>query len=288
MSESPLQPMQSKSGTVKEYPFQRELTAALEAVALAGREVLQRYTTFTKVPDAPADISTEADRQAQELILQHLLQTFPGDAFSAEEATATLAGVSRIGERLWVVDPIDGTRGFARKNGEFSLMVAFVAGGRVGVGVVYQPVPDRLTYAVRGGGCWRRDGGGAPQVCRVSTVQDLSAATLVQTRSRNPDQPTRVVQALRPGRVLETYSAGIKLALVARGEADVYPNTYDAFHDWDICAGHLLVEEAGGRVTGLAGEELHYGLPGARQEQGLLATNGLLHAAALQALSQMK
>jgi 3'-phosphoadenosine 5'-phosphosulfate (PAPS) 3'-phosphatase len=119
--------------------------------------------------------------------------------------------------------------------------------------------------------------------CQVSTVDTLAAATLTQSRSRSPDQPTRPVRLLRPARVVETYSAGIKLALVARGEADVYVNTYDAFHDWDICAGHLLVEEAGGRVTGLAGQELRYGLPGALQANGLLASNGRLQDAALAA-----
>ena len=90
--------------------------------------------------------------------------------------------------------------------------------------------------------------------------------------------------ALRPARVIESYSAGIKLALVARGEADLYLNTYDTYHDWDICAGQILVEEAGGRVTNLLGQEPRYGLPGAVQRHGLLATNGVLHEAALAAL----
>jgi 3'(2'), 5'-bisphosphate nucleotidase len=86
--------------------------------------------------------------------------------------------------------------------------------------------------------------------------------------------------------VVETYSAGVKLARVARGEADLYVNTYAAFHDWDICAGDILVTEAGGRVTGLAGEELLYGLPGAWQRHGLLASNTPLHEAALQRLKR--
>jgi 3'-phosphoadenosine 5'-phosphosulfate (PAPS) 3'-phosphatase len=90
---------------------------------------------------------------------------------------------------------------------------------------------------------------------------------------------------LGPKRVVETYSAGIKLALVARAEADLYVSTYDTFHDWDLCAGHILVEEAGGTVTGLRGEELRYGLPGAWQRDGLLATNGLLHLAAVEKLA---
>ena len=68
---------------------------------------------------------------------------------------------------------------------------------------------------------------------------------------------------MQPEQVVETYSASVKLTRVARGEADLYVNTYAAFHDGDICAGQVLVEEAGGKVTGLAGEELRYGLPGA-------------------------
>jgi 3'(2'), 5'-bisphosphate nucleotidase len=266
--------------------YDAELRIALDAAGNAALDVLNRYAAFTRIPDAPASISTEADRAAQEIVLQTIRRAFPDDALCAEEATPTLADAVRTGERLWIVDPIDGTRGFARKNGEFSVMVAFVEDGRIALGVVVEPARERLTWAVREGGCWRSDGGGEPTPCRVRAVATLAEATLAQSRPRNPDPPTFPVRVLRPARVVETCSAGIKLALVARGEADVYANTYDAFSDWDICAGHLLVEEAGGRVTGLGGQELRYGLPGARQTNGLLATNGLLHEAAVMALRQ--
>ena len=82
------------------------------------------------------------------------------------------------------------------------------------------------------------------------------------------------MQSLKPERVVETYSAGVKLALVARGEVDLYVNTYAEFHDWDIAAGHLLVTKPAGTVTGLHGEALRYRTEGAWQRQGLLATNG--------------
>src|SRR4051794_23146395 len=149
-------------------PYERELDAARDAAAEAGRIILAAYADFEAIPDARADISTEADRQAQEAILGHLHRRFPGDALCAEEPTPTPAAAAPTGPRLWVVDPIDGTRGFARKNGEFSVMVAFVEEGRIGLGVVLEPVPGRLTYAVRGGGCWRRDKGGEPVRCRVT------------------------------------------------------------------------------------------------------------------------
>ena len=266
-------------------PYEQELTLALTSATAAARRILELYEAFTAIPDARADISTQADRDSQELILQAVRAAFPGDALCAEEATPTLASAPRAGRRVWVVDPIDGTRGFAQKNGEFSVMIALVEDGQAAVGVVLEPASWRYTYAVKGGGCWRRDGeGGEPRPCRVSTTADLAHATLTQSRSK-PGVVTKQVQALKPGRVVETHSAGVKLAKVARGEADLYVNHYPNFHDWDIAAGHVLVEEAGGRVTGLRGQAIRYGAaPGADQRLGLLASNGLLHESALAGL----
>ena len=263
----------------------RELEVALEAARSASRFLLEAYEHFQVIPDAPSNITTDADRQSQEIILQTIRQAFPGDALCAEEATATLQGSIHTGARLWIVDPIDGTRGFARKNGEFSVMIGFVEKGKIGVGVVAQPAVGRLTYAVRGQGCWRLDGEEkTPTRCHVTVVAELTKCTLTQSRSRDPNKRSRWADALAPARIVESYSAGIKLALIARGEADVYLNTYEAFHDWDICAGDILVSEAGGQVTGTGGQVLQYGLPGAWQKNGLLATNGRLHPAALQIL----
>jgi 3'(2'), 5'-bisphosphate nucleotidase len=267
---------------------ERELEAALDAAGRAGRVILDAYTKFKAIPDAPIDISTEADRQGQETILHHLKKLFPGDALCAEEQTPAAVGVPTVGPRLWVVDPIDGTRGFARKNGEFSVMVAFVEDGRIAVGVVLEPAKERCTYAARGQGCWRRDGDREPIACRVSSSTDLGSAVMVQSHSRKPGVPSRMAQAVQPARVVETYSAGIKLAMVARGEVDLYVNDYTQFHDWDIAAGHILVSEAGGTVTGLHGQTLQYGLPEAWQRFGLLGSNGHVHAEALARLKDIK
>jgi 3'(2'), 5'-bisphosphate nucleotidase len=262
--------------------YQRELTTALGAARLAAEAILDCYAEFQVVPDAPAEISTEADRRSQDIILDCLHRSFPDDALCAEEASALLQRVARQGARQWVVDPIDGTRGFARKNGEFSVMIGFVDQGRVALGVVLEPAFHRLTYAAREHGTWMQDGDAPARRCRVSATERLADATLIQSRSsgRRP----AYVAAIGPAAISETYSAGIKLARVARGEADLYVNTYAEFHDWDVCAGHLLVEEAGGRVSGLAGEEVRYGLADAVQRHGLLATNGVLHEAAIAAL----
>ncbi len=266
--------------------FERELAVALEAARLAGDYLLREYEAFARMESAPADISTHADKGSQEIILKHLHQAFPNDALCAEEATESLRNVACVGRRTWIVDPIDGTRGFVVKNGEFSIMIGFVEAGQIGVGVVYQPVAERLTYANLGGGCWRQDGSATPVQCRVTPVTVLEHATLTQSRSRTPGKRSKWAEALRPAKIVESYSAGIKLALVARGDADVYLNTYEAFHDWDICAGHLLVHEAGGKVSGTGGQVLVYGSEGAWQRDGLLATNGSLHELAVKIIQE--
>ena len=264
--------------------YETELDAALDAADAAGAELLRMYADFQRIPDAPADISTEADHRAQEIILAQLQRQFPTDAYCAEERTDALNDRPSAGARLWIIDPIDGTRGFARKNGEFSVMIGFVENGTIGAGVVLEPARNRLTYASRSGGCWKRDGQVEPVRIRVSETPRIADATLTRSRSK-ADSTSHRIGALAIARVLESYSAGIKLAFVARGEADVYVNYYRAFHDWDICAGHILVEEAGGKVTGLADERLQYGQAGALQQHGLLASNGRIHDEALKAVA---
>lgn len=257
-----------------------ELTAALEAAEQAGALIRREYVSFAAIPDAPASISTYVDQASQELILDHLHTRFPNDALCAEEKTPPLHDVPHTGGRVWVVDPIDGTRGFARKTGQFSVMVGLLIDGQPVLGVVLEPAIDRTTYAWVGGGCWTRVGDGTSVRCSVSSRAKLSESILTQSWSK-PGQPTKPVQALGPKGVIETYSGGVKLAIVARGEADVYANTYERFFDWDICAGHVLVTEAGGLVTDLSGGPIEYQGPDFAQTHGLLATNGRMHAEAI-------
>jgi 3'(2'), 5'-bisphosphate nucleotidase len=265
--------------------FDTELAAALEAVGRAGELIRREYEAFAAIPDAPASISTHADRASQELILTFLHAHFPADALCAEEKTPALETVPHTGPRVWVVDPIDGTRGFARKTGQFSVMIGLLAAGQPVLGVVLEPASDRYTYATAGGGCYTRTGSGAATRCVVSGRASLDTAILVQSWSK-PGQPTRPVESLRPARVVETYSGGVKLAMVARGEADVYANTYEKFFDWDVGAGQILVTEAGGRVTDLAGGPIAYAAPDFGQTRGLLATNGPFHDEAVSLLAR--
>jgi 3'(2'), 5'-bisphosphate nucleotidase len=249
----------------------QELAIAIAAAQDAAQFALQEYQSFEAIPNAPATISTHVDHACQEIILQKILSAFPDDALLGEEKTPTLDRAIRQGHRLWVVDPIDGTRGFAQKNGEFSIMVGFAIHGKAVVGVVAEPVLGRLTYASTGGGCWRVDGNAPPVRCQVRPTVTLQDAILTQSHSR-PGRSSFARRLLEPGYVRETYSAGIKLALVARGEVDLYVNDYTNFNDWDICAGHILVEEAGGQVREFGGDTILYGV-GQGGRRGLAATN---------------
>jgi 3'(2'), 5'-bisphosphate nucleotidase len=256
--------------------YDGELLAALEAAELASDLIRREYESFVEVPDAPASISTYVDKASQELILELLHGHFPADALCAEETIPGFEEVPKAGPRTWVVDPIDGTRGFAKKVGQFSVMIGLLVDGKPVVGVVAEPAQNRVTYARLGGGCWSHVGEATAIACHVS-VHSPGTLVLVQSWSK-PGQVTKPVAALKPKQVIETYSGGVKLAMVARGDADVYANTYETFYDWDICAGHILVAEAGGTVTDLAGKPITYQAPDFSQRQGLLATSGPPHA----------
>jgi 3'(2'), 5'-bisphosphate nucleotidase len=264
--------------------WQADLEIALALVAEAGTLALRLYDELPLVADAPADITTAADHAVQALLVAGLLDQRPGDGILAEEASG-VALPSPLGRRHWQIDPIDGTRGFARKNGEYAIQLALVEDGEPVVGVVFEPTPQRLTYASRGAGCWLRDGGGAAVRAAVSATRGRPEVVAI-SRSRKPDQVAALLAGFGAGRAIPTYSAGIKLAQVARGEADLYLGDYLGLHDWDVAPGHALVEEAGGRVTSVDGDPIRYvGTGRSLAGRGLLASNGHVHEAAVAAFA---
>jgi 3'(2'), 5'-bisphosphate nucleotidase len=257
-----------------------ELEAAKVGAARASAIIMDQYARLDAKSSAPADITTQTDRDSQEVILQLLTTRFPNDAFRAEEATPTLAKLRHTGPRLWIIDPIDGTRGFVTKNGEFSVMIALCVDGVPVVGVVAEPAKGVITWATQRCGCWQSDSD-EPRRVAVTTTIELSDAAMIQSHAKPGKGQSREVQLLNPMRVLETYSAGVKLARIANGTADLYVCDYMEMNDWDLAAGHILVTEAGGQVSNLVGEPRVYGRESPKQLGGLLATNGRLHQVAL-------
>lgn len=265
------------------YPTERRVVN--DAIRRAGEEVMRLYASFQPMEDAPADISTEADKASQEIILNRLADAFPEDRLCGEEATAALHRSNPSGQRLWIVDPIDGTRGFALKNGEFSIMVALVEDHRPVLGAVYEPSLKRLTRAVLGQGCFVEKPEAPEARCQVTSTARLADATLSISRSQKAAGEKRLLEGFGAARAISTYSAGIKLAQVARGETDLYLGDYLTLRDWDVCAGHILVTEAGGQVTSVDGDSILYDGSGeSLRRRGILATNASLHEPALQVL----
>jgi len=260
-----------------------ELEAALSLAETAAEYARGEYGKFVAIPDAPVTISTHVDRGVQEMLLTALRRRFPTDAVLAEEDTPA-AKDSPDSDRCWVVDPIDGTRGFAMKTGEFSIMIGLTIRNRVVLGVVAEPVQRRVTYATIGGGCWASGNGEPAMPCRVRTTANLAEAILTQSRSKPGGKHMPVVTALKPASVVETFSAGVKLALVARGEVDCYVNDYSGFNDWDICAGDILVTEAGGETCSFNGEPIAYGRTTGPKQRGLIACTPGLHVPILSAI----
>lgn len=262
-----------------------ELQDAIAAARIAGEYIRREYESFTPIPDAPANISTAIDHGSQELIFNYLAKRYPQDGLCGEESSGPKSdGTSN---RVWVVDPIDGTRGFARKNGEFSVMIGLTMNREPVLGVVLEPVTMTVTYAAKHQGCWIQRGDGEAKRCQVRDVSHLPEAILVQSHTK-PGRPSSPATLLKPGSIRETYSAGLKMAMVARGEADVYVINYGSFNDWDICAGHVLVTEAGGVVTDVRGSAIAYGRENFKQKNGLVACNQRLHQATIQILQNME
>lgn len=240
------------------------LLQAVEAIArAAGVAVMEVYASdFAVRGKGDASPLTDADLRAEALITKALLALEPGLAVVAEEAHARgecpdASGLQ--GQAFWLVDPLDGTREFVARNGEFTVNIALVCGCRPVLGVVYAPALGRLYAGEPGGGAWLHEGGARRVVhCRVVPADGLTVAT-----SRVHGDRAAVDDLLQGQRVAQQVSAGssLKFGLLATGQADVYPR-YGRTMEWDTAAGHAVLLAAGGSVCDIHGVALTYAKPG--------------------------
>ncbi|MCK0509190.1 3'(2'),5'-bisphosphate nucleotidase CysQ [Aromatoleum anaerobium] len=224
----------------------------------AGDVIMSVYATDFEIRGKDdASPVTEADERAEAVILAGLAALAPQIPVIAEEAVA--AGcIPEIGERFWLVDPLDGTKEFIRRNGEFTVNIALIEAGQPVLGVVLAPALGRLYAGAVGAGAFVEDDRGRrPIRCRLPPDEGL---TVVASRSHGD---AAALDAFLAGRkVASRASAGssLKLCLIAAGEADLYPRLGRTM-EWDIAAGHAVLEAAGGRVSQIDGRPLHYGKP---------------------------
>jgi myo-inositol-1(or 4)-monophosphatase len=259
--------------------FAPERRLAVEAARAAG-ELLRSELAGARQIDfkgAPTNLVTEMDARAEALILGRLRAAFPDDAILAEE-TGSAAG--RSGRR-WIVDPLDGTTNYAHGLPLFAVSIALEVGGRVELGVVHDPVHDELYVAQRGAGAFvndRRLG-----VSRTATLDESLLATGFPYNIRETDDNNLREYAafsLRARGVRRLGSAVLYLGWLAAGRFDGYWELRTG--PWDVAAGGLFVEEAGGRITGIDGAPLVLDAP------SVLATNGRIHDQMLRVLAEVR
>ena len=261
-----------------------ERNAAIKAALKAGALVRYRAGTLDETDvreKGKHDLVTVVDEESEKIIIGALSETFPEDLFLGEEGVSQVQhSDSGSGNRKWIIDPIDGTTNFAHKHPPYCISIGLEIDGLIQVGVIYEIGADELYTAIRGQGAYMN---GRPM--RVSTVSDLYGSIITTgfpfkefTRIdayievlRGFMQKARAVR--RPG------SAAADLAMVAAGRMDGFFEI--GLSAWDVAAGSLLVEEAGGKVTDLSGCNSHiYG-------NQILAGNGIINEQMLEVLKPL-
>ncbi len=235
------------------------LEKILPVVRAAGDLIMIIYgaafSTWSKQDASPV---TEADEKAEDLIVSRLSALIPGIPVVAEEAVAA-GSAPEVAGRFWLVDPLDGTREFIRRNGEFTVNIALIEDGAPILGTVFAPALGLLFAGVVGQGAFIEDQAGRrPIVCRPPPADGL---TVMASRSHGDEVALETFLAGRVIKEVRRAGSSLKICLIAAGEADLYPRLGRTM-EWDIAAGHAVLAAAGGRLTQADGAVMRYGKPG--------------------------
>lgn len=234
------------------------LEQILPVVRAAGDLIMTIYATdFSVRGKNDASPVTEADEKAEALILPALAALTPEIPVVAEEAVAA-GSIPEVAGRFWLVDPLDGTKEFISRNGEFTVNIALIEDGVPVLGAVFAPALGRLFAGAVGEGAFIEDDAGRrPIACRVPPEAGL---TVVASRSHGDAAALDAFLAGRKVAELRGAGSSLKICLIAAGEADLYPRLGRTM-EWDIAAGHAVLSAAGGRLTEVDGGVLAYGKP---------------------------
>ena len=231
----------------------------LEVTALAreaGRAILEVYaSSFSVKEKEDRSPLTEADLRSEKLILAGLRRIAPEIPVLSEESVQLPYSTRKHWSRLWIVDPLDGTKEFVQRNGDFTVNIALVDNHRPVLGVVHAPVHERDYFACEGVGAFRSDAQASGRPIRVAK-RGAGAVRVVGSRSHRGSSLDGFLARVGPHELVEVGSS-LKLCLVAEGQADVYPRMGPT-SEWDTAAGQCVLEQAGGHVLKLDGEPLAY------------------------------
>jgi 3'(2'), 5'-bisphosphate nucleotidase len=250
----------------------RELEVARATAIEAGRIVLGVYGRQFDVEQkgAGAGPVTEADRLANEFIVGALKGAFPADGIVAEESADN--SDARRFERCWYVDPLDGTKEFISRNGEFAIHIGLAIAGDATLGVVFKPVGGKL-YAgtLQGGSTLEQDG--QKRALHVSERRDPAQLRLVVSRSHHSRRTDQIKDLLGIQQVIESGSVGVKCGLLSEAIVDLYLHPSRKSSRWDSCAPEAVLRGAGGHLTDLSGQRYRYDGVELQNDRGLIGCN---------------
>ena len=273
----------------RQNKYGRELAVAVDLARAAGAAILAQYNEPLRVEQKTnlddVEPVTQADRIANELIVNRLKREFPADGILAEESIDTERRLSK--SRVWMVDPLDGTNGFIDGNGDFAVQIGLVEESEPVVAVVYLPLSDVLYRAVAGMNSWIERPEVEVQKAAVSDRKKFADMRLAASRSHRSPRMNKVVEQFGFREEVQRGSVGIKIGLLVEQQCDLYIHLSPRTKQWDTCAPQLILTEAGGRLTDLFGRPLNYNVPDVNNRNGLVASNGVAHDLIIRTLAPL-
>ncbi len=263
--------------------FAAELHAATRIAQAVAPIALRYHGTDLQVDrKAGNEPVTIADRMCSTFIVEELQRAFPGDIVVSEEVADTKERLRN--SRVWYVDPIDGTKDFIRGAKTYCVMIGLAIDHEPKIGVVYQPNHKSLIFASEGSGAWSIAGGSTSRL-RVSRMSDISKGRLLTTSVAQSSEMQNLLGIKGADKI---GSIGMKMCALAAGASDIYVNPATNCSSWDTCAPQVILQEAGGKMSRLSGQPLHYDNEDTMHHKGgLIATNGRLHDAVVAKFSSL-
>ncbi len=261
--------------------MEKELEVAKSLARDAGRILMEFYASGAKVQwKGHDDPVTAADHAANEMLVRELSRHFPSDAVLSEEFPDDLARLDK--DRVWMVDPMDGTKQFIERIGEFAVMIGLAVEGEAKLGVVYHPSPDRMYYAAPAIGAFVEEKWSTRRL-RVTQLGDPSRMIAAMSRSHHSPKVDVILERLGVTGRLRHGSVGLKFGLIAEGRVHLYVHAGVRTNQWDTCGPEAILLEAGGVITDLNGDPMRYNRPEIRNLRGIVASNGVIHDRILEA-----
>jgi 3'(2'), 5'-bisphosphate nucleotidase len=267
--------------------FSRELeiarTVAIEAAAVVNSFKGRPLGVEHKAGGEPVSL---ADLESSALIVRRLAEAFPDDAILSEEVPDEPSRLEK--SRVWMIDPIDGTRDFLLGEPGYVVMIGLCVEGRPRVGVVVQPTSGNVWMGALGMGAWKETLDGKREPLCISGIKDSKDIRLVSSKSHRTEYYERFRRSLGITDEFALGSVGLKVALVSEGSRDLYVYPGGQTKIWDSCGPEAILSAAGGKLTDSDGNDLCYTNLSLHNPRGLVASNGLVHGQALAAIAKLR